>query len=253
MRRLAPRSRSAARLFCFPYAGGGAAAFRLWTAGLPAELDIWAAQLPGRANRLHEPVVNSVPNLVDALVEELMPRLDLPFAFFGHSMGSVLASEVARAVVSRGGPAPRHLIVSGRRPPGMSGPESRIHMLPDDEFIAEINRRYGGIPTQLLRDRELLMLLLPGLRADVTAVETFQPGPREPLDCPISAFGGTHDRLTPRAQLDAWRGQTTGPFRVRVFPGDHFYLDARRAEILADLSMILAPMLRRSRALEVTA
>jgi surfactin synthase thioesterase subunit len=167
----------------------------------------------------------------------------VPFTFFGHSMGAVLASEVARSLTSRGWPAPQHLVVSGRRPPDMPGTETPIHRLSDDRFIAEISNRYGAVPAELMREPEVLALLLPGLRADFTALETFRPGPRAPLDCPISAFGGTHDRRTPRAHLEAWRGQTTGPARVRIFPGDHFYLNHQLAALLADLSTIVTPTL----------
>jgi medium-chain acyl-[acyl-carrier-protein] hydrolase len=254
LRRLAPCPNPSANLFCFPYAGGSAAAFRLWPSDLPASLQVWAPQLPGRANRFREPVVDRMPQLVDALIEALLPHLDRPFAFFGHSMGAAMAFEVAHALGSRGQPAPRHLIVSARRPPHLPSDVSDLHPLPDDEFIAEINRRYGGIPEQLLADRNALALLLRGLRADVHALETFRPPPRrKPLDCPISAFGGAYDRLTPCSHLEAWRSQTGSAFRVRVFPGDHFYLDSHRKELLADLSTVLAPMLTSRAALESAA
>lgn len=247
-----PRPQARARLFCFPHAGVGASTYRLWPKGLPEELEVCALQTPGRENRLREPALSSLPKLVEALVPVLLPHLELPFAFFGHSMGAVLASEVARALVAAGAPSPSHLVVSGRRPPHVKGPETLMHPLPDAQFVAEISRRYGGIPPAVLQERELMALLLPGLRADITALETHQPPPRPPLACSITAFGGDEDRLTPLEHLDAWRGETRGAFRVRTFAGGHFYLDARRAEVLADLSVTLAPLLR-ARAGEVTA
>lgn len=237
------RPRAKARLICFPHAGVGAAVYRFWPAGLPEDLEVCAVQLPGRANRLSEPALASIPALVDALVPALMPHLDLPFAFFGHSMGAVLACEVARALRASGGAVPEHLIVSGRRPPSIPNPDPPLHCLPDDQFVEEIDRRYGGIPVEVLEHDDLMALLLPCLRADVTALETFQPRREPPLDCPISAFGGSEDSLTPRDHLDAWRSETRGVFRVRIFPGDHFYLDPRRAEVLAELSSTLASML----------
>jgi surfactin synthase thioesterase subunit len=232
-------------MFCFPHAGGGIATYRLWPAGLPDDLEIWAAQLPGRASRWREPPLKSIPALVDALTQALLPHIDRPFLFFGHSMGAVLAFEVTRALVSTGRRVPQHLVVSGYRPPGMPGIEAPMHRLPNDAFIAEIDRRYGGIPVELLCEREVLALLLPGLRADIMALETFEPEPRAPLDCPISAFGGVHDRLAPRTHLEAWCSQTSGVFRTRAFPGDHFYLNSQRVELLAELSTIALPMLRR--------
>lgn len=242
--RSTPRPLARARLFCFSHAGGGASAFRLWASALPQQLEVCAVQLPGRENRLREPPLASVAAIVDALVPALAPHLDLPFAFFGHSMGAVLAAEVTRALLASAGRLPRHLLVSGRRPPHVPGPETPLHVLPDPEFIAEIRHRYGGMPPEIVEDRELLALLLPSLRADVRALETHRPPARPALPCPVSVFGGSEDRLTPRAHLDAWRGETTGAFRVRVFAGGHFYLDACRAELLADIAATLAPLWR---------
>lgn len=244
---LHPWSRRAdgrANLFCFGYAGGSASIFRPWPAGLPAGLNLWAAQLPGRGNRLHEAPIASIPILVEALVAALRPHLGQPFALFGHSMGAVLAFEVARHLAENEGALPFHLFVSARRPPRMAGLDSPLHSLPDHEFVQEIDRRYGGIPAEIRQSPEVLALLLPALRADIAALETFLPAPRAPLSCPISAFGGMQDRRAPRDHLEAWRAETKGPFRIRCFAGGHFYLDARRDEVLADLSATLAPMLR---------
>jgi surfactin synthase thioesterase subunit len=207
-------------------------------------MEVWVVRLPGRASRLDEPAVADIPALADGIAGAMIARADLPFIFFGHSMGAVLAFEAAHALARHKAPMPRHLIVSGRRPPGVPGIEAPIHRLPDEAFIAAVGDRYGAIPAELMREPEVMALVLPGLRADFTALETFQPEPRGPLDCPVSVFGGVHDRLAPRAHLEAWRGQTTGPVRVRSFPGDHFYLNDQRSALLADLSAIAAPMLR---------
>lgn len=239
-----PRPHAVARLFCFPYAGTGSSAYRLWGAGLPPSLEVCPVQLPGRENRLREPALTSIAALVDALTPALAPHLDLPFAFFGHSMGAVLAVEVARAMESRGMPQPRHLFVSGRRPPHLRSDESEFHALPDTEFVAEINRRYGGIPPEVLQQKELLTLLLPCLRADIVALETHLPVSRPPMSCPISAFGGADDRLTPREHLEAWRGETKVAFQLSMYPGDHFYLRAQQASLLAEISATLAPLLK---------
>lgn len=241
--RPALRPQAGARLLCFPYAGVGGSVYRLWPAGLPVALEMCAVQLPGRENRLREAAVDSIPALVDLMVPALTPYLDRPFAVFGHSMGAVLASEFVRALVSIGGPLPTHLIVSGRRPPHMPGMESPLHGLPDAEFVAEINRRYGGVPAGVMEHAELVALLLPSLRADMKAIETHRPMPRPPLPCPISVFAGSSDRLAPRDHLEAWRAETVSTFRVRVFPGDHFYLNVCRDEVLADLTATLAPMI----------
>lgn len=244
LQRFEPRPHARARLFCFSHAGVGAAVYRLWPAGLPAELEMCAIQLPGRGTRFREPAVTKLAVLVDTLLPALRPHLDLPFAFFGHSMGAVLASEVARALQGSDAAPLQHLFVSARRPPHWPNPDPLLHPLPDAEFVANIQRRYGGIPPEVAQDKELLALLLPCLRADIEALETHQPPMvRPPLACPVSVFGGSSDPLTPRAHLDAWRGETSGPCRVRVFPGDHFYVNTAREALLDELSVTLAPML----------
>lgn len=121
-----------------------------------------------------------------------------------------------------------------------------MHTLPTAEFIAELQRRYGGIPAEVLEHADLMELLLPCVRADITALETheFTPGPK--LQIPISAFGGTHDVRTPRAHLEAWREETSAKFRLREFPGEHFYLTSQREALLADIVATTAPITGRS-------
>jgi surfactin synthase thioesterase subunit len=248
LRRLDGRDAAEANLFCFSHAGGTAANFRLWPAGLPPRLAVWGVQLPGRPGRLQEAPVDSIPALVAAILDALSPHFEKPFALFGHSMGAVLAFETASALARRGAPLPQHLVVSSRRPPHLPGTEPDMHRLNDADFAAEINRRYGGIPPELLQDREVMALLLPGLRADITALETHRPLHIRPLALPITACGGAEDRLTPRADIAAWGALTTGPFQVRMFPGGHFYLEPQRALLLDHLSVVLAPMLQRAAA-----
>ena len=144
---------TSARLFCFPHAGVGAAVFRLWPVGLPVELEMCGVQLPGRTTRLAEPAVTSLPMLADAVAQAITPYIDIPFAFFGHSMGAVLAAEVTRTLAASGLALPRHLFVSGRRPPHVPDPELPLSGLSDAEFVAEINRRYGGIPPAILQNQ----------------------------------------------------------------------------------------------------
>jgi medium-chain acyl-[acyl-carrier-protein] hydrolase len=253
LHRPAPCPQARARLFCFPYAGGSASVYRFWPQGLPKELEVCAIQLPGRANRLREPALTSIPALVEALVPALMPYLDRPFAFFGHSMGAVLAYEVTHELMKRAARIPVHLFVSGRRPPHMPDPDPPLHVLPDHEFVDEINRRYGAIPPEVLSESDLMELLLPSLRADIFALETHRPTLAQTLPCPISAFGGADDRHAPREHLEAWRTQSSVSFRVRTFPGDHFYIDLRRDEVLAEVTASLAPMLVHSPSKEAAA
>jgi surfactin synthase thioesterase subunit len=119
-----------------------------------------------------------------------------------------------------------------------------MHTLPDAQFVAEVCRRYGGVPDAVLRDRDLLALLLPCLRADVTAVETYGYSAGEPLACPISAFGGTDDATVSLDELEAWREETTGPFKVELLPGDHFFIESAAPWVLRTVSATLTATAR---------
>lgn len=245
LRCFTPRPEAALRLFCFSYAGGGAAVYRPWADALPADVELHAVQLPARESRFRDAPIASMQGLVDALLPALVPTLDRPFALFGHSMGSLVAFEVTRALQQRGAPLPVQLLVSGRRAPHLPEHESPIHALDDDAFVAEIDRRYGGIPAEVMRHRDVLALLLPGLRADMTAIETHRHLATAPLACPISAFGGDSDARAPLAQLQAWQEHSALPLRLRLFAGGHFYFnDAQvRSALLQEVVDVLQPHL----------
>ncbi len=236
------------RLFCFPPAGMGAAYYRLWAGELPDGLELHAVQLPGRTMRMAEQPVTSILSLVDSIVPAIAAHLDRPAVFFGHSMGAVLAAETAREFMARNLPAPIHMFVSGRRPPHMPDPMPPLCGLSDDAFVAEINRRYGGIPQAILDSPDILALMLPALRADIAALESFPATRRATLSLPITVFGGDGDILTPRSHLEAWKSETTAPVDVHLFRGGHFYLDGEMAAVIATMLRTLAPLLHRQRA-----
>jgi medium-chain acyl-[acyl-carrier-protein] hydrolase len=233
--------RRARRLFCIPYAGGAASAYRGWAEGLPDDVDVCAVQLPGRGARFREAPFRNMADLVPALAEGLLPLLDLPFALFGHSMGAVVAFELARELRRRGGRPPALLALSGHQAPPRPDPKPPISHLPDEEFLAEVQTRYDGIPPEVLAEEELLQLLLPVLRADVQLLESYTYVQEAPLDCPISCFGGEDDPHVSLADLEAWGDETRGPLRVRTFPGGHFFVESARDEVLRALRRDLAP------------
>jgi medium-chain acyl-[acyl-carrier-protein] hydrolase len=188
-------------------------------------------RLPGREVRINEPPLDRVGSMVEALVGPLEAvAAEGPYALFGHSLGAITGFELARELARRGN-APAHLFVSGRCAPHIPHGIPEIHRLPDRQFLDAVCD-LGGMPTALLEARELLDMLLPALRADFTAAETYgyQPGP--PLELPITALGG-HDDTVGERKLLAWRAQTTSAFRLRLLPGDHFYLHAQRGPLCA--------------------
>jgi medium-chain acyl-[acyl-carrier-protein] hydrolase len=211
------------RLFCFPYAGGGALVFRNWSDGLPADVEVCPVQLPGRGTRLMEHPFTQLPPLVAALAQALSPLLDKPFAFFGHSLGALVSFELARQLRRQYGVHPVRLFVSAGRAPQIPHRGPPIHILPEKEFLAEL-RRLNGTPSELLDHKELMVIMLPLLRADFAVYETYVYSSEPPLNCPISAFGGLQDRKVNNSDLEAWRAQTNISFSLRMFPGDHFFL-----------------------------
>ncbi len=228
------------RLFCFPHAGGGALAFHGWSPCMPADVEVCAVQLPGRENRFHEAALRSWPALVDGLADAVRPQLQLPFALLGHSMGAILAFELAHALQTRWGLVPLHLFVAGRNAPQMPHEFDRLADLDDEQLIEEL-RQLNGTPQAVLEDRELMRVLLPLLRADFALCAAYRYVERQPLRCPITAVGGLHDPNTDPERLEAWRDQTTAAFAVRMVPGDHFFLATHRGLVARMIAENLIP------------
>jgi medium-chain acyl-[acyl-carrier-protein] hydrolase len=234
-----PNGSAKVRLFCFPYAGGGASAFRKWRTdgAMNLFINLCPVQLPGRENRIRERPRTSVQEVAREAAHALLPLCDVPFAFFGHSLGAVVAYEVAQHLRTAGVSQPRILFVSARRAPQIGRSASATWNLPDEEFTDRL-RALEGTPTGVLEDRELMQLLLPLLRADFQCDETYRhPKEYEPLDCPIIAFAGVEDRETSNADLCAWREVTRGEFRVqKLFEGGHFYLHDHAHELYREIA-----------------
>jgi medium-chain acyl-[acyl-carrier-protein] hydrolase len=243
-----PRPAARLRLFCFPYSGGGAGAFRGWSDALPS-VEVCAVQAPGRENRLREPAFLRMDPLVAEITRVVRALADLPFAFFGHSLGAFIAFEVARALRREQAPLPRHLFASGCPAPQAHVVDHPIHGDTDAVLMDKL-RRYQGTPAGVLDNDELMALLLPVLRADFTIYETYQPPPSDepPLDLPLTALGGLEDDHATRAQLEAWRAQTSQRFVLRMFPGGHFFVHGARAQVLGSVLTDLAPLLGVARA-----
>lgn len=223
------------RLFCFPYAGGNATIYRTWSSGLKAPVELYAAQVPGRGARMQEPPFLRLLPMVHAISQAILPYLDQPFAFFGHSMGAMIGFELARLLRREYGLAPVHLFVSGRRAPQLGRVSRIMYNLPEPELIEEV-RRLDGTPKEVLENPELMEMMIPLLRADFEVVETYTYVPEAPLDCPITVFGGLKDNETGREVLEPWREQTSSNFTLSMLPGGHFFLHSDQPILLNALS-----------------
>jgi surfactin synthase thioesterase subunit len=234
IRRFHPAAKRDTRLVFLPHAGGSASFFAPFSAALADRADVLCIQYPGRQDRWAEPCIDNIPALADAIFAVLRPLADRPLVLFGHSMGATVAFEVARRLEHDAGIVPDRLLVSGRRAPA-DNRDAGIHRLDDDHLVAELHR-LSGTDTAILADPELLRLVLPALRGDYRAAETYvyQPGP--PLRCPIVALVGDSDQRVSIDEARAWGEYSTGPFDLKVFPGGHFYLANERPAVIEAIS-----------------
>lgn len=201
---------------------------------LPDDVEVRPVQPPGREDRYREPALPSIVALAAAVADEMKPYVDEPFALFGHSMGALVAFEVARALRRTGAPEPAMLFLSAYRAPHASVTRTPIHDLPDAEFLDQM-RRLQGTPEAVLQNRELVEFLLPALRSDFRACDTYEYVEEPPLAAPFVMYGGDNDAEVGAGHLAEWRAYTTGPFAQRIFPGNHFFIHSHRDLLLEDL------------------
>jgi medium-chain acyl-[acyl-carrier-protein] hydrolase len=233
------------RLLCFPNAGGGASAYRLWQERLPSDVEVCPVQLPGRETRLREPALRELPALIELLRVETAQLRQAPFAFFGHSLGALVAFELTRALRRRGERLPAQLFVSACRAPHTEDDGVALSSLDDTAFLDAL-REFAGTPEPVLQDRELLALVLPTLRADFALRDGYRHTEEPGLPVPITAYGGEDDEHVPQSSLFGWRAHTQHSFSFARFPGGHFYLRDQPAFFLT-LGHALSRLTRRSR------
>ncbi|GAA2345434.1 thioesterase II family protein [Dactylosporangium salmoneum] len=230
IRRFHPAPGAAVRLVCFAHAGGSASFFFPVSARMAPATDVFALQYPGRQDRRAEPNIDSISRLADAAFGALEGLLDRPTAFFGHSMGAVLAYEVALRFEAAGGAPLLRLYASGRRAPSRYREEA-LHQQGEQSIIAEL-RELDGTGGGLLDDPDALAMIMPAIRNDYRAIETYRHTPGQALSCPVTAVIGDRDPRVSAAEARAWADHTTGPFDLRVFPGGHFYLVDQSARLI---------------------
>jgi len=238
IRRFHPANDAPVRLVCLPHAGGSATFYFPLSRTLAPAIDVLALQYPGRQDRRGEPCIDEMGRLADLVTEELRPWTDRPLALFGHSMGALLGFEVARRL-ERDGISPLHFFASGRRAPMRRRSDEDVHRRDDQRLIAEL-ATLSGTDAQILDDPEVLHLVLPAVRSDYRAVETYRYAPGEPLKCPMSVLTGDSDPQVTRDEAEDWRQCVAGRFDLTVYPGGHFYLTEHAGEVMAQIRRALA-------------
>jgi medium-chain acyl-[acyl-carrier-protein] hydrolase len=211
------------RVFCFPYAGGNTYVFRDWQRHFPPNIDLCLVHLPGRGKRIGEHLFTRIELLVQTIADLIMREPQPPYALFGHSMGALISFELAREFRRRGFTMPQRLFLSGRCAPTIPNERGPVFSLPDDAFIAEV-KRLNGTPKEVLEHPDTRRLFLPVLRADLEIDDTYDYHPEEQLPCPITVYGGLQDQDISLESLRAWKQQTSGDYKLRTFPGDHFFI-----------------------------
>ncbi|WP_063050879.1 thioesterase domain-containing protein [Nocardia arthritidis] len=224
------------RLFCWPFAGGKAAAYTPWRRELPDWVQLCVVELPARQRHLAQTPIRRFNDLVDAALAQVLPLTDLPFAFFGHSLGALAAYEVARRLPDP--IAPRALFLGGAVAPHLPRP-GRLSDLPDHDFVAAVGH-YGGIPPEVRETPDVMALFLPALRSDFEIFDDYRFTPAAAPSCPAHLFGGRDDRQVAVTQLEAWRDVLPGLRSTELLPGGHFFLVEQRAALLGSLADKLA-------------
>ncbi len=227
---------SQVRLLCFAHAGGGAASFVRWMDLFTPGITVGRVQLPGREDLAAQPPLDKVEDVVSALLPQV-EQVCAPIALYGHSMGALLAYELARALRAQHIPV-EHLFISGRRAPQLPASRKPIYLLPDDEFAAALATSGGGADF-VAGPPAYLRYAVPLTKADLTLCEEYIYWPRAKLDCPITVFHGVDDIVTDYEEVEAWREQTGASFDIHLFAGDHFFHQVHRSAIAAHISKVL--------------
>lgn len=233
IRQFHPAPEAGSTLVCFPHAGGSATFYFPVSRALSPRADVLAVQYPGRQDRMDETCVDDIPTLADRIADELTHWTDRPMTLFGHSMGATIAFEVARRLEARG-VVPLGLFASGRRAPSTHRDE-RVHLRDDEGLISEL-RRLSGTDVEVLADEAMLRMVLPAMRSDYRAVETYRYLPGPPLNCPVTVLTADDDPLVDLGEARAWAQHTVAPFRLRSFMGGHFFISAHAESVIQEIA-----------------
>ena len=233
-------SQARIRLFCFPYAGSSSIIYRNWVSYFPESVEVCLIQLPARGVRIHESPIQEFSVLIEAITKALVPFLQQPFAFFGHSLGSLVAFEVLHRLRTEYSLHPIHLFVSACTAPAYIRNQKVLSQLSNHELIAEL-RQLQGTPDELLDHEEIMSVLLPIVRSDFALYESYESyysdrQNRKLLECQVTVLGGTEDSTVDMMKLPAWQEETYEPITLSLIPGNHFFLHSAKALVLECLA-----------------
>ena len=231
------------RLICFPFAGGNANTYRSWSKQLPDDIELLAIQLPGRGARFNEDCISDLPELIEQLIPVIKSLTQIPYVFFGHSMGAIIAYELCDALHKHNEKLPDLLMLSACSAPHCKQQTKALHSLPSLEFWEEV-QTINGTPREILDNHELLALLEPSLRADFKIVydwrqSHFQTQPST-LPVPMEILGGKEDGSVSLKQLEGWKSYSEHKAHVHLFDGDHFFINQATGTFFSTLSNLLA-------------
>lgn len=227
------------RLFCFPYAGGGGGIYKKWLPHLGNDVSVYPVILPGRERRFSEPPYVSLELLIDDFMEVIKPYLDKPFAFFGHSMGALIAFEVTKRIEQNTNYKPKHLFISAKAAPHIEKSTQNKHLLSNTSLIEEL-RRMNGTDTAILENKELMDAMLPIIRADFQLLETYHYNPGYLINTPMTIFGGMNDEEVSHKKLVEWATLSRNKhFQLNLFRGDHFFIHENVSKIIKNINLIL--------------
>ncbi|MFE2540539.1 thioesterase II family protein [Actinacidiphila glaucinigra] len=241
-RRYSGGDHPALRLVCFPYAGGAASLFRGWGSRLPDGVELLAVQYPGREDRRREELIGDMDELLDRLCGAWAELPEVPCAFFGHSMGAMVAYELATRLERMTGQGPVHLFVSAAHAPGTGSVPTEA---PPEELAEHIDRYFGGLPAEVRDDRAWVRQLTLLLAADFALYRSYRPRSGAPwrLGAAITGFAGDQDQVVPAADMASWADRTVAGFELRNEPGAHLFIREGWAPVVDAVSAVLRPRL----------
>ncbi|MFZ1289610.1 MAG: thioesterase domain-containing protein [Melioribacteraceae bacterium] len=233
------RGNAKLRLFCFPYAGSSAlVTYKFLVDSLPQEIEVCLVEFPGRGTRIAENLISDTNIVVNQIFEALKEFMDLPYIFFGHSMGALISYELAFTIESNLYPTPKKLYLSAHNAPNIKRNGKLMHQLNKDEFLSELIRM-DGINKEILEHEELMELVLPIIRSDYQLCETYKFSERANLNIPFHVFGAQDDYDVQPDNLILWNDLTKADFKMDIFEGDHFYIIKQKDIFLQKFRQLL--------------